>query len=129
MTTVSLTLLFAGCCALLQVALAALVIFRRVQTGVAFLDGGDTPLMRRIRAHGNFAENAPMALLLMGLLELRGFGNVWLVSFGVALLLGRILHAQSLLTNAAAWSRIGGMVLTLGVISIEAVCAIWLFVR
>jgi uncharacterized protein len=129
MQTVSLTLLFAGCCALLQCALTALVIMRRAHTGVSFLDGGDQPLMRRIRAHGNFSETAPMALLLMGLLELSGLGSTWLVAFGVCLLLGRVLHAQSILTNNAAWSRIGGMVLTLGVISIEGACAIWLFAR
>jgi uncharacterized protein len=131
MTTasVSLTLLFAASCALLQCALTALVIMRRASTGIDFLDGGDHQLMRRIRAHGNFSETAPMALLLMALLELRGLGSTWLISFGVALLLGRILHAQSLLTNNASWSRRGGMSLTLGVISIEAVCALWLFFR
>jgi uncharacterized protein len=129
MNTVSLTLLFTGCCALLQCALTALVIIRRAQTGVDFLDGGDPQLLRRIRAHGNFSETAPMALLLMVLLEMRGLSSVWLIAFGVTLLLGRILHAQSLLTDNAAWSRRGGMVLTLGVISIEAVCAIWIFLR
>jgi uncharacterized protein len=129
MNTVSLTLLFTACCALLQCVLTALVIIRRAQTGVDFLDGGDHQLMRRIRAHGNFSETAPMALLLMALLELRGLASIWLMAFGIALLLGRILHAQSILTNNAAWSRRGGMVLTLAVISIEAVCALWIFFR
>ncbi len=129
MNTVSLTLLFAGCCALLQCALTALVIMRRAQTGVDFLDGGDQQLMRRIRAHGNFSETTPMALLLMALLELRGLGSAWLIAFGAALLLGRILHAQSLLTNNAAWSRRGGMALTLGVISIEGAACLWFFMR
>lgn len=36
MNTISLTLLFAGLCAMLQVALTALVIIRRLQTGVHF---------------------------------------------------------------------------------------------
>jgi uncharacterized protein len=129
MNTVSLTLLFAACCALLQCALTAMVIIRRAQTGIDLLDGGDQKLLRRIRAHGNFSETAPMALLLMALLELRGLSNTWLIIFGITLLLGRILHAQSLLTNNAAWSRRGGMVLTLAVISIEAVFALWIFFR
>ncbi len=129
MHTVSLTLLFAGCCALLQVALTALVIARRLQVGVGFLDGGDPQLLRRIRAHGNFSETVPMALLLMGLLELRGLSSHWLIGFGVALLLGRLLHAQSLMTNNATWSRAGGMVLTLAVISIQGVFALWIFWR
>ena len=129
MNTVAVTLFFAACCALMQCLLTALVIRRRVQAGVYFLDGGDDPLLRRIRAHGNFAETAPLALLLMALLELSGLGRGWLIFFGVALLCGRILHATSLLTNHATWSRSFGMALTLGVISIEAVCGLWLAIR
>lgn len=126
---VPLTLLFAGCCALLQCALTALVILRRRQARVSFLDGGDKPLMRRIRAHGNFTETVPMALLLMALLEISGLGRMPLVIFGIALLVGRSLHAWSLLTNNATWSRAGGMAITLAVISLEAACALWLFFR
>ncbi|MBL8309537.1 MAG: MAPEG family protein [Burkholderiales bacterium] len=129
MNSVSVSLLFAACCGLLQCVLTALVIIRRAQTGVDFLDGGDLQLLRRMRAHGNLSETAPMALLLMALLELGGLGRAWLTGFGIALLLGRLLHAHSLLTNNAAWSRRGGMTLTLAVISIEAVCAIGLFLR
>ena len=129
MNTVSLTLFFAACCALMQCLLTALVIHRRIQARVLFLHGGDDPLLRRIRAHGNFAETAPMALLLMALLELSGFSPLWLTIFGIALLLGRILHATSLLTNHATWSRSTGMVLTLAVISIQAMCALWIFFR
>jgi uncharacterized protein len=129
MPVVTTALFFAACCALLQCALTALVIIRRVKTGVNFLHGGDDQLMRRIRAHSNFSETAPMALLLMALLEISGLNQALLVAFGLALLVGRILHAKSLLTNNARWSRQGGMVLTLGVISLQAVCALWLLFR
>ncbi|CAM8668555.1 COG3788 Uncharacterized relative of glutathione S-transferase, MAPEG superfamily [Comamonadaceae bacterium] len=129
MNSVAVTLFFAACCALMQCLLTVLVIRRRLKAGVYFLDGGDAPLLRRIRAHGNFAETAPMALLLMALLEFSGLGRVWLMVFGVALLLGRVIHATSLLTNHAAWSRSLGMALTIGVISIEAVCGLWMVFR
>lgn len=129
MNTVAVTLFFAACCALMQCLLSVLVIRRRLKAGVYFLDGGDDPLLRRIRAHGNFAETVPMALLLMALLEFSGLGRVWLIVFGVALLLGRVIHATSLLTNHAAWSRSLGMALTIGVISIEAVCGLWMVFR
>lgn len=129
MNSVAVTLFFAACCALMQCLLTVLVIRRRLKAGVYFLDGGDDPLLRRIRAHGNFAETAPMALLLMALLEFSGLGPVWLIVFGVALLLGRVIHATSLLTNHAAWSRSLGMALTIGVISIEAVCGLWMVFR
>ena len=129
MNSVAVTLFFAACCALMQCLLTVLVIRRRLKAGVYFLDGGDDPLLRRIRAHGNFAETAPITLLLMALLEFSGLGRVWLIVFGVALLLGRVIHATSLLTNHAAWSRSLGMALTIGVISIEAVCGLWMVFR
>lgn len=127
LTPVPLTLLFAGICALMQCALTAWVVVRRRQARVSFLDGGDKQLLRRIRAHGNFTETVPMALLLMALLELGGLGATWLTAFGCALIVGRMLHAASLLTNNAMWSRASGMMLTVAVISIEGICAIWLF--
>jgi uncharacterized protein len=112
------TLLFAGACALLQCALTALVIVQRVRTGIHFLDGGDPTLLRRIRAHGNFSETAPMALLLMLLLELSGVAWAWLVMLGTALLLGRLLHAAGLLGWGGHRARLLGMALTLAVLSL-----------
>lgn len=129
MNTPHFTLVFAGCCALLQCGLTALVILRRVQTGVNLQDGGDLTLLRRIRAHGNFTETVPMALLLLLLLELRGLSAPWLIGFGSALLLGRVLHAFSLLTNNAPWSRRGGTVLTVAVISLQGAACIWMFLH
>lgn len=120
------TLLFAGLCAMLQCLLTALVIARRARTGVDFMDGGDLPLLRRIRAHGNFVETVPMALLLMALLELSGLATVWLWALGGCLLLGRLLHASSLLTDNQSWSRRGGMALTLCALSTEAVLCVWI---
>lgn len=112
------TLLFAGACALLQCALTALVIVQRRRSKILFLDGGDTVLVRRIRAHGNFSETAPMALLLMLLLELGGVAPAWLVLLGTALLLGRLLHAAGLLGLGGHGARLLGMALTLAVLSL-----------
>lgn len=123
----NITLLIAGLCGLLQFVLTVYVIVRRAQTRVSFLDGGDEQLLRRIRAHGNFTETAPMALLLMLLLELRSFNGTGLWIFGALLIFGRLLNAHSILTNNAAWSRRGGMALTLAVISIEAAVCLWIW--
>ena len=101
MNNLHLTLLFAGLCALLQCALTALVVARRLQSRVDLMDGGDAPLQRRIRAHGNFTETAPMALILIALLELRNVDSSWLWALGICLLLGRVLHAVGLLVDGA----------------------------
>jgi uncharacterized protein len=129
MTMPHITLMIAGLCGLLQFALTIYVIARRAQTGVSFLDGGDPQLLRRIRAHGNLTETAPMALLLMLLLEMRNFSVTGLWIFGGLLIVGRLLNAHSILTNNAAWSRRGGTVMTLLVISIQAALCLWLFAR
>lgn len=124
-----LTLLFAGLCALLQTALTALVIRQRTQARVSLLDGGNKQLLHRIRAHGNFVETAPMALLLMALLEVNGLSAGWLWVFGSLLVVGRLLHAYGLLSGRVSWPRLVGMSMTLFVISIEGVVCLWMFAR
>ena len=129
MTIPHLTLLFAGLCAILQTALTALVIRQRTQARVSLLDGGNQELLLRIRAHGNFVETAPMALLLMALLEMNGLAAGWLWGFGGLLVIGRVLHAYGLLSGRVGWPRLVGMSMTLFVISIEGVLCLWMFVH
>jgi uncharacterized membrane protein YecN with MAPEG domain len=129
MAPVHWTLLFAGACALLQCVLTALVILQRVRSKIDFMDGGDATLLRRIRAHGNFSETAPMALLLMLLLELGGVASPWLVTLGTALLLGRLLHAASLLGLGGHRARLLGMALTLAVLSLGGLGCLGLWLR
>lgn len=123
------TLLFAGLCALLQCLLTALVIARRTQAGVSLLDGGDKLLIQRIRAHGNFIETAPMALLLLALLEWQGFAQWAVIGFGIMLVVGRVLHAIGIIYSRMHWARVVGMLMTLFVISIKAVCVLWVYTK
>lgn len=124
-------MLFAGLCALIQCALTALVSIRRKQAGIGLLDGGDKALQRRIRAHGNFSETVPISLLLMALLEFRGLGTAWILAFGISLTIGRILHAYGLIVSdvkvSPSSTRMIGMVMTLAVLSTEAVLCIGLY--
>jgi uncharacterized protein len=129
MPALHLTFLFAGICAVMQCLLTGLVVARRVQSGIHLMDGGDAVLVRRIRAHANFTETVPLALLLMLLLELGGLGAAWLWWLGLALIAGRMLHVAGLLVKGMAWSRLSGMVLTITVISFEAVLCIAMFLR
>ena len=123
------TLLFAGLCALLQCLLTALVIARRTQARISLLDGGDKPLIQRIRAHGNFIETAPMALLLLALLEWHGLATWAVIGFGSMLVVGRVLHAIGLIHSRLRLARMAGMLMTLFVISIQAACCLWLFAK
>ncbi|MEB3278673.1 MAG: MAPEG family protein [Lyngbya sp.] len=56
-------------------------------------DAGDGILQRQIRAHGNFIEYVPLALLFILALELMAAPSGLLWVLGTALTLGRIAHA------------------------------------
>jgi uncharacterized protein len=108
-----ITLFFVGLFALIQVPLTVMVGYRRVQTEIRFLDGGDRTLLRRMRVHGNFTETVPMILLAMAAAEAVGAPPWLLWAAGLSLLAGRLLHGAVLLSSEWGNGRAIGMVLTL----------------
>jgi uncharacterized membrane protein YecN with MAPEG domain len=79
------TPLYAALAAAMMIVLSLRVIGARRSRRVAIGDGADEEVARRIRAHGNFAEYAPLALLLILLLELGGAPAWQLHLLGAAL--------------------------------------------
>jgi uncharacterized membrane protein YecN with MAPEG domain len=74
-------------------------------------DCGDENLLRRIRAHGNFAEYAPVMLVTVLALHLAGFGpGVGWAAAG-AFFVARLAHALSMPDDARVPLRIFAMVL------------------
>ena len=119
----------AALCAVLQVTLTALVIARRARSGISLLDGGDTALTRRMRAHGNFTETAPLALLLMGFLELAAAPRGLLLGLAGLLIVGRLLHAVGVIAQGDSWARRLGMVATLWALSALGATSFWYGMR
>jgi uncharacterized protein len=113
MSTLGISSFFVAIFALIQVPLTVAVALRRGQTGVAFFDGGDTVLGRRMRAHANFTETVPIVLLAMAAAEYNGAPHSVLIGGGVALLCGRGLHYLTLVRSGVGVGRVVGMVLTL----------------
>ena len=105
--------LFAALFALIQAPLTVAVGYRRAQTNVHFLDGGDTVLLRRMRAHANFTETVPMVLIAMAAAEYHSAPTWLLLAGGSSLLCGRALHYVTLLRSGFGIGRAIGMVLTL----------------
>jgi uncharacterized membrane protein YecN with MAPEG domain len=70
-------------------------------------DGGSELLMRRMRAQANFVEQAPITLLLFGLVEAAGRGTWWLAPLGAAFIVGRICHGFGMDGNFKAGRPIG----------------------
>lgn len=109
------TTLVALFAALGTIFLALRVIRLRFRLGEGLGEGqrADDRLLRAVRAHGNFVENVPLALILLALTELQvgTLASVWVA--GGALVLGRLLHASALARTAGPHlARTAGMILT-----------------
>ena len=130
MQSISLTVtaLYTGSLALWFMVLSYRVVGRR-RAGVSLGDGGDPGMLRVVRGHGNFAEYVPLALIMLGILELGGTSLIVLHVLGLALLAGRLLHGYALsFTQHFAFGRFWGTVLTYGVLVIEALLCLHLAV-
>ena len=117
--------LYIGLAALLLIVLSVNVMRLRYRYKVGIGDGGHEELARAIRVHGNFIEYVPIALLLLVCVDLVGDAK-WIVhALGIALLIGRIAHAQGLSRNAnESIGRAIGVVLTVLVLAAGAVLTI-----
>ena len=112
-----ITAFYAALLAILFLILSFRVIGVRRGQKVEIGDGGDKELFRRTRVHANFAEYAPLALLLLALAESLKTPSLMLHAVGLALLVGRIIHAIGLSqTPHILPLRFGGMVMTFGAI-------------
>ncbi len=80
--------LYVGLFGILLIVLSLRVSFVRRDARVALGDGDNEMLRRRIRAHGNFVEFVPIALLLLALAEHTGLGSLFIHLFGIVLLAG-----------------------------------------
>jgi uncharacterized protein len=124
-----ITGLYAALLALLMMALAVRVMLLRNRHRVGVGDGGHAPMNLGIRAHANAIEYVPVALILLLILELNQTQPVLLHTFGITLLVGRVLHALGLSRSAGSSpGRLVGIALTVLVIVVMALLLIWQFV-
>jgi hypothetical protein len=121
----NVTLLVAGLHGLLLLMLAWRIVEVRRGRRIGLGDGGDAVLLRRIRAHANFIEYVPVALVLLALLELAGTGRPWIGVLGGVLFIARVLHAVGLSRSAGvSFGRFWGTLLTWCVILAASILAI-----
>ena len=99
-----ITLLYAGLCSILVVFLAVRVAQWRFQHKIGIGDGGDRELLKRVRAHANAIENMPLALILLGGMELNGYPAPLVHGFGATLFVSRTAHAWGL-SHSSGTSR------------------------
>lgn len=114
------TILYAGLLGAMVFPMTIFVGLRRFKIHTSLGDGGDETLIRRMRAHGNFVETVPMALILMMLVELSGGSADLVHGLGIALVVGRVLHYFTLILKPMAPTRALGMILTMGSIIVSS---------
>ena len=112
--------LYAVVLAALAVVLTVRVIMFRARTGVQAGDGGDAAFGRAIRAHANFSEQVPLALLLIVLAEVAGVRSGAVYALGAVLVVARLASAVGL-SRGAGGPRQAGAGLTLLAIAAGAV--------
>ena len=127
MTRIPVTLFTSGILGILCVLLSFLVSLARNKSKTLLGDGAGNPqaasLLPAIRAQGNFIEYVPLALILLGGIEVSGATRLTCEIFAGLLILARIAHAIGIRLAGPHPLRAFGALLTWLVIlglSIEA---------
>ena len=107
------TSIIAAALTIIFIKLSFAVIGLRRKNKVGLGSGGHEDLERAIRTQGNFAEYVPIGIILIACLELNG-APWWLVVIpGIALIIGRLIHAKGMNTPPPDFSkRVLGMKFT-----------------
>lgn len=84
---------YAGLLSFLFVYLCYRTINLRLRLKVAVGDGGNEELLRAMRVQANFAEYAPLAIILLMIMSLTDAPHLLLHLLGCLLVAGRFLHA------------------------------------
>lgn len=92
----TITALYAGLLGLLSMVIAFKAGSLRGKKNIPIGDGGDRELLLAMRRHSNFIEYVPLALILIGVLELNHVKPMVLHALGAALVIARVSHAFGL---------------------------------
>ena len=110
---------------LMSIPMAIAVGVRRAKTGILLLHGEDEHLLRLMRAHGNFIEYVPLAILALAGAEISG-APLWLIAVcGGVLVLARVIHFFGLRAAADSKGRPIGAGLTNLTMLVLALAILW----
>lgn len=113
MNALPITSVYAALCALLMLYLAFRVVQVRRSEKIGIGVGDNRTLERRVRIHANAAENVPIALILLALVEVSQIPAAGVHLAGVSLLLARSLHAYGMTRSSGhSFGRFYGVLLT-----------------
>ncbi|MBW6401545.1 MAPEG family protein [Roseomonas sp. HJA6] len=120
-----ITASYAGLLIALFILLTLRVFAVRQPSGIMLGTGGNRLLERAVRVHANFAEYVPLFLVAIAAAELCGAPGWALHAAGMAMLVGRVLHAIGLSQEPDIVPlRAAGIALTLLALVIAGVLAL-----
>lgn len=112
------SVLYASVLALLICLLSLKVIKQRRKNKVSLGDGDVDDLRIAIAAHANAIEYIPIFLLLLFALEYNQASLALVHVFGLAFLIGRVLHAYGILTARFKYRVLGMQITLYGIIAL-----------
>jgi uncharacterized membrane protein YecN with MAPEG domain len=135
MTIMPVTLAAAGILGLLYIYLSARVTMARASSKISIGEGGQgavalgkeaeaSQLQIACRAHSNFSEYVPMALILMGGIEMAGASHWFMMLLAVLLIAARVAHPVGMSRPAPNPFRAGGAAVTWAVIVLASLDAL-----
>lgn len=113
MTLLPVTLAAAAAAAILNIWLMMRVGRVRAAEKIFVGDEDNENVIRRMRAHANFTENAPFVLILIGVIELTGKGDPWLAYVAALFILGRIAHGFGMDGGSLSKGRMIGTIISM----------------
>ena len=125
------TLALAAAAAVINLWLSIRIGRVRMAEKIIHGDGGNALLLHRMRAQANFVENVPLALILIGAIELSGKGGQWLPIVGAIFMLSRVAHCLGMDSSGPTKPRSIGapvtMLTLLGLAIVAVLIALNLF--
>jgi uncharacterized membrane protein YecN with MAPEG domain len=110
MIMLPIALTTAGAAALVNFWLSWRIAQVRTAENIWVGDGGSPKLTGRMRAQLNFAEYAPVVLILIALIEAATGEHWWLWAIGAVFVIGRVLHGLGM--DGWRFGRMAAMVCT-----------------
>ncbi|MCK0105794.1 MAPEG family protein [Marinobacter sp. S0848L] len=124
---IPVTAVFAAVLGILLLVLSVLAVRFRLKYQIGMGVNDDPVFQATVRAHANLVEYAPVGLIMLAIAELNGVSSTLIYWTGMALVVGRILHAFGMIKGKGKthMARLFGMVLTWLSILVAAVLLLW----
>lgn len=127
---VPITAIIAALNALILMALALAIPFKRMKTRTNLGTGDHDEMQRAVRAHGNATEYVPIALVLILILELFAAPAILLWGLGIVLTLARLSHPYAMYKQSGPTpARAFGMMGSVAVIVVAALACLYYALR